>query len=180
MTDPLRFSTLFSYSYYYANQDTLFAAPIQNGSGSYITPNTKTVGDGSYEPLARRIYMNLNIEEKSLEATVPFVRFGMSDEGEKLVSATGYVPIPSQMSVDNVERVSTALEGDSSDGGGLGTGAIIGIIVAVVAVIAGVLYFATAGKQDQREIDTAGGASNKPNGLDGTDGTGDQNPDSFA
>lgn len=75
----------FGYSYYFQNSDTLYAAAVKNGAGRYITPNEQSVGDGSYEPLARRIYMNLHDDMAALEATAPFVKFGMSDEGRELV-----------------------------------------------------------------------------------------------
>lgn len=84
----------FGYSYYYENRHILDAAPIQNQDGDFILPSATNVENGVYNPLARRIYMNLLNDETTLEYTAPFVRFGLSEKGTELVSGTGYVPIP--------------------------------------------------------------------------------------
>ena len=82
----------FGYSYYYANMGSLSAVAIENDKGERVLPKPETVGDGSYNPLSRRIYMNLHNDKDSLEKTVPFVQFGLSHPA--LVEATGYVPMP--------------------------------------------------------------------------------------
>lgn len=95
----------FGYAYYFENQQILDAAPIQNKAGDFIPPNPETVGDGTYNPLARRIFMNLHNDEESLEATAPFIRFGLSEEGTELVSQTGYVPLPDFVKADMLARL---------------------------------------------------------------------------
>ena len=82
----------FGYSYYYTNRNVLSAVAIENKAGHQVLPTPETIGDGTYNPLARRIFMNLYNDEKSLENTVPFVSFGLSHP--HLVEATGYVAIP--------------------------------------------------------------------------------------
>ena len=37
----------------------IVVAPIRNSDGIFITPTTTSIDDGSYNPLSRRIYMNL-------------------------------------------------------------------------------------------------------------------------
>ena len=83
----------FGFAYYQENTDTLSAAPIENADGDFVEPTSDSVGDGSYNPLARRIYMNLYNDPAALALTMPFIEFGLDSPG--LVSETGYVPIPS-------------------------------------------------------------------------------------
>lgn len=70
------------------------AAAIQNGEGAFVAPDSTTVADGSYNPLARRIFMNLLNDPAVLALTVPFVEFGLGPAGAVLVAKTGYVPVP--------------------------------------------------------------------------------------
>jgi ABC-type phosphate transport system substrate-binding protein len=78
------------YAHYYSNRDIISAMPIKNYVGKFIVPSPETVGDGSYSPLSRRIYMNLLTS--TLVTTRPFVEFGLNNAN--LVAITGYVPIP--------------------------------------------------------------------------------------
>jgi phosphate transport system substrate-binding protein len=71
------------YAYYQENQDAVTAAAIENDAGAFVAPDATTVADGSYNPLSRRIFMNLLEDSEALEFTIPFVQFGV-----------GYVPIP--------------------------------------------------------------------------------------
>ena len=57
----------FGYAYYEENANTLAVAAIANNdthgvqdAGGAVTPETSTVADGSYAPLSRYIYMNVN------------------------------------------------------------------------------------------------------------------------
>jgi phosphate transport system substrate-binding protein len=95
----------FGFAYYYANKDTLTAASIKNGIGSFVVPSHDTVASGSYAPLSRRIFMNLWDNEKSLNLTAPFITFGFSSEGTSLVDVTGYVPIPQYQKIVMLSRV---------------------------------------------------------------------------
>lgn len=124
----------FGFSYYYSNQDSLSAVAIQNDAGQFLKPNPETIGDGSYNPLARRIYMNLLNSETALDHTVPFVSFGL--QNPEMVGATGYVAIPEDQAAEMIiSRLSSggvfASSGSdkSSGGSGLSTGAIVGIAV---------------------------------------------------
>lgn len=132
----------FGYAYYFANRDTLFSAPIQNSAGMMVKPTDSSVGDGSYEPLARRIYMNLHNDETAIEATAPFVKFGFSTEGRELVAATGYINIPDTERTEMISIIDAALPGGtvSWSSNGLSGGAIAGIVIAAVVVIAAIAY----------------------------------------
>ena len=84
----------FGYAYYDANKDQLYAAAIQNADGDFVEPTPESVGDGSYNPLARRIFMNLLVDMQTLKNTVPFIEYGFSEEGLAAVAETGYVALP--------------------------------------------------------------------------------------
>ena len=83
----------FGYAYYKANQDKLSAVAIKNDAGNYVAPSPTSVADGTYNPLGRFIYMNLNIDPTDLAMTLPFLEFGFSDVGDSLVEQVGYVPL---------------------------------------------------------------------------------------
>jgi ABC-type phosphate transport system substrate-binding protein len=77
-------------AHYYSNRDIISAMPIKNNVGKFIIPSPEKVGDRSYSPLSRRIYMNLLTS--TLATTQPFVEFCLNNAN--LVAITGYVPIP--------------------------------------------------------------------------------------
>jgi len=93
----------FGYSYYYANRASLSAVAIANSDGNYILPNAETIGDGTYNPLARRIYMNLYNDDASLERTSHFVEFALSNPAT--VAATGHVAIPEEDATEMLNRM---------------------------------------------------------------------------
>ena len=95
----------FGYAYYQENQATLTALPVQNDAGTMVTPSGATVADGSYNPLARPIFMNLLATTDSLSKTVPFVTFGLGDGGDKLVNSVGYVAIPADVQAEMEDRL---------------------------------------------------------------------------
>jgi phosphate transport system substrate-binding protein len=73
----------FGYSYYAANAGTLTAVPIENSAGVMITPTSGaggTISDGSYNPLSRAIYMNVDNSEWSKVSA--YIDFGFSKIGQ--------------------------------------------------------------------------------------------------
>lgn len=95
----------FGYAYYVENQNVLTAAAIQNEAGDFVAPEAASVADGSYNPLARRIYMNLLNDPDALALTAPFVNYGLGPAGAVLVSQTGYVPVPEPDMVTATSRI---------------------------------------------------------------------------
>ena len=123
----------FGYSYYFDNQDSLLGVPIENDQGVFVAPIDMSIGDGSYNPLARRIFMNLWNDEEALAHTVPFVKFGL--DHQELVSSTGYVTLPDDSRMDMMDRLNDAPYGLDEDGDGSGEATVI-IIVIVLALVA--------------------------------------------
>jgi phosphate transport system substrate-binding protein len=85
--------SFFAYYLFLNDIDYLFAVPILNDEGDYVLPAPSTVSDGTYNPLSRRIYMNLLNDAGSLDNTRPFLEFAFSADGTSLVNGTGLVPI---------------------------------------------------------------------------------------
>lgn len=86
----------FEFSYFDQNRDVLASVPISRGDhpdDPYINPTLRTIKNGTYEVLSRRIYMNLLNNTESLRHTIPWMTFGLSDAGSTLVSHSGYVPL---------------------------------------------------------------------------------------
>jgi hypothetical protein len=121
----------FGYSYYYENRESLRSVPVKNSEGNFVEPDQQTIGDGTYNPLARRIYMNLLNSAESLKDTVSYVEFGL--DYPELVSVTGYVPIPREQIEETISTLTQfyggSLYGSDNDAGGLSGGAIAGIVV---------------------------------------------------
>ena len=89
----------FGYAYYEENANTLSVAAIANDdthgvqdAGGAVTPEESTVADGSYAPLSRYIYMNVNNDDWDL--VTAFIEYGYSAEGMAHVSEVGYVALP--------------------------------------------------------------------------------------
>jgi phosphate transport system substrate-binding protein len=86
----------FGLAYYVENKDKLKAVPIvDKGASRGVLPSLETVMDGTYQPLARPIF--IYVSEKSLaRAEVrEFVEFYLK-EGAKLSKEVGYVPLGKQ------------------------------------------------------------------------------------
>ena len=152
----------FGYSYYYQYMEGLYAVAVKNKDGFFVVPTEETIGDGTYNPLARRIYMNLLNDETTLQDTVPFVSFGLRTES--LVPITGYVAMSTADSKELIERLKNApySTDQSLEEDGLSTGALVGIIAGSVAgamIVAGLLAFFLCKKTNK---ETATGAPEQP------------------
>jgi len=100
----------FGYAYYEENANTLSVAAIANNdthgvqdAGGAVTPEASTVADGSYAPLSRYIYMNVNNDEWDLVRG--FIEYGYSDAGMDHVMDVGYVALPQAMIDEMVARI---------------------------------------------------------------------------
>jgi phosphate transport system substrate-binding protein len=87
----------FGFAYYEENSSKLGLVKIDDGDDSNgagpIAPSQKTVGDGTYQPLSRPIFIYVSKAEADRAAVKAFVDFYL-DEGTKLVSEVGYIPLP--------------------------------------------------------------------------------------
>lgn len=87
----------FGYAYYAENQDKLKALGIIAKPGApAVLPSADTVKDGTYQPLARPIFIYVNATAAAFKPEVKaFVNFYL-DNAPKLVAEVKYVPLPSE------------------------------------------------------------------------------------
>jgi len=82
----------FGLAYYTENMDKLKLIGVDNGNGA-VLPSLETVGDGSYSPLARPLYIYVNTKAVERNEVKEFVKFYIQSAAE-LSKAVGYIPLP--------------------------------------------------------------------------------------
>jgi len=83
----------FGLAYYVENRDKLKAAPIVDKGGSRaVSPSLETVMDGTYQPLARPIFIYVSDKGMQRPEVREFVQFYLKN-APKLVKEVGYVPL---------------------------------------------------------------------------------------
>lgn len=86
----------FGMAYYVENKDKLKAVPIvARGASKAVQPSIETVMDGSYQPLARPIFIYVSDKAMQRPEVQEFVRFYLKHAPE-LVKEVGYVPLSEQ------------------------------------------------------------------------------------
>ncbi|HLF27426.1 MAG TPA: PstS family phosphate ABC transporter substrate-binding protein [Anaerolineae bacterium] len=86
----------FGLAYYVENKDKLKAVPIVNkGSSKAVMPSLETVMDGTYQPLARPIFIYVSDKAIARPEVKEFVEYYLQ-HGAKLSKEVGYVPLGSQ------------------------------------------------------------------------------------
>ncbi len=83
----------FGMAYYAENKDKLKAVPIVNkGSTKAVSPSLETVMDGTYQPLARPIFIYVSSKAMERPEVREFVEFYLT-HAAKLTKEVGYVPL---------------------------------------------------------------------------------------
>ena len=101
----------FGLAYFEENKDKLHAVPIVDKPGKpAVLPSLKTVIDGSYQPLARPIFIYVNAKSADKPEVKEFVEFYMK-QGEKLAKEVKYVPLPAKAYVYNLEHFAKRVKG---------------------------------------------------------------------
>jgi phosphate transport system substrate-binding protein len=85
----------FGYAYYVAHKERLRAVPIVNARGEAVGPSLEAVIDGSYEPLARPLFIYVSEAAARRQDVRDFINFYLT-EGAQLAQEVGYVPLPEQ------------------------------------------------------------------------------------
>lgn len=99
----------FGLAYYEENQDKLKVVPVDAGNGP-VLPTTKTISEGTYQPLARPefIYVNANsLERPEVEA---FVRFYLENAAE-LVKSVQSIPLEDEAYKLTLKRMEKKITG---------------------------------------------------------------------
>jgi phosphate transport system substrate-binding protein len=110
----------FGYAYYAENQNKLKAVAIDNGKGAPVAPSSKTVEDGTYQPLSRPIFIYVSKKSMGKPEVKEFVEYYMSN-APTLVKQVKYVPLPAKayaMASDHfrIGRTGTVFGGKSEVG----------------------------------------------------------------
>jgi phosphate transport system substrate-binding protein len=81
----------FGFSYFEENQDTLKAIEIDGGDGC-VAPSVENAQNGTYEPLARPLFIYATSEALAKPEVAAFMRF-ILDNGIEIAEASKFVPL---------------------------------------------------------------------------------------
>ncbi len=84
----------FGYAYYAENKTKVRSVPIVNKQGKAVEPAEQAVLDGSYNPLARPIFIYVSEKSLARPEVVEFVGFYLKN-APRLSKEVKYVPLPS-------------------------------------------------------------------------------------
>lgn len=97
----------FGFSYYEENADTLKAVAI-NG----VAPSMDTIGDGSYTPLSRSLFIYVNAAElQEREEVAEFVKFYAANASE-IAPTVGFIGMPEDDLQVTLDKVNGAVAGE--------------------------------------------------------------------
>jgi phosphate transport system substrate-binding protein len=87
----------FGFAYYSENKDKLRAVPLDdgdeaNGQGG-VVPSVQTVGDGTYQPLSRPIFVYVSEKAAERAEVSAFIDFYLT-QGGALAQEVGYISLP--------------------------------------------------------------------------------------
>ncbi len=101
----------FGYAYYAENTAKLKALPIVEKAGKpAVSPSAKTVADGSYQPLARPIFIYVNAKSLAKPEVKKFADFYMA-EGGKMANEVKYVALPKTVYDTNIRHMAEGKKG---------------------------------------------------------------------
>jgi phosphate transport system substrate-binding protein len=101
----------FGLAYYENNQDKLKLVAIDNGSGP-VKPSRETVLNGTYQPLARPLFIYVSVKALERPEVAEFVRFYIQNAG-KLAEEVGYIGLPENVLALVKERVERRITGSA-------------------------------------------------------------------
>ncbi len=106
----------FGYAYYAENKDKLKAVLIVNPrTGKAVEPSPEAVIDGSYQPLARPIFIYVNAKSLERPEIREFVQYYMKS-AEALVREVKYVPLPPKAYTYNLDLIDKKVLGTKFGG----------------------------------------------------------------
>ncbi len=98
----------FGYAYYIENADTLRTIGIDDGEGC-IYPSVETIGDGSYSPLSRPLFIYVNKASLERPEVRSFVEFYLENAG-RIAGAVGYIGLSQMEYEEQLDTVRNALQ----------------------------------------------------------------------
>ena len=95
----------FGFAYYAENTNKLKALPIVEKDGKpAVSPSAETVIAGTYQPLARPIFIYINAKSLTKPEVKKFVDFYMA-QGAKMAKEVKYVPLPAGIYTANIKHI---------------------------------------------------------------------------
>lgn len=95
----------FGFAYFAENQGKLKALPIVEKEGKpAVTPSAETVIAGTYQPLARPIFIYVNTKSMAKPEVKKFIDFYMTS-GAKMAKEVKYVPLPAAIYTSNLKHI---------------------------------------------------------------------------
>ncbi len=121
-SDPLALG-FFGLAYYEENKDKLKLVAIDDGDPSNgdgcIEPNLETVGNGSYQPLSRPIFIYVSKAAADRPEVDAFIHFYLNPENARaFVTEVGYIPLPDEVYALATKRFEDQVTGSIFGGGG--------------------------------------------------------------
>ena len=106
----------FGYAYFTENKDKLAAVSVVAEAGKpAVAPSLETVINGTYQPLARPIFIYVNAKAAERSEVKEFVEYYMKN-GEKLTKEVKYVPLPAKAYAYNLEHFVKGAKGTKFGG----------------------------------------------------------------
>ena len=106
----------FGFAYFIENKDKLAAVSVATDSGKPgVAPSLETVINGTYQPLARPIFIYVNVKAADRPEVKEFVEYYMK-HGESLTKEVKYVPLPAKAYVYNLDHFTKRAKGTKFGG----------------------------------------------------------------
>jgi phosphate transport system substrate-binding protein len=105
-------------AYLEENRARLKPVAIRQADGACVAPTVESAGDGSYQPLARPLFMYINADRLDRPEVQAYADFMMDPQnGVALVREVGYVPLPERAFDLGRRKVADRVTGTYFDGG---------------------------------------------------------------
>ncbi|WP_303783294.1 PstS family phosphate ABC transporter substrate-binding protein [Azovibrio restrictus] len=105
----------FGFAYYEENRGKLKAVPIVNDKGVAVAPSMENVINGTYNPLARPIFIYVNTKAAQRPEVKEFVEYYMKN-GDRLAREVKYVPLPKKAYEYNLDVLAKMRKGTKFGG----------------------------------------------------------------
>ncbi|MGH3030379.1 MAG: PstS family phosphate ABC transporter substrate-binding protein [Gaiellaceae bacterium] len=100
----------FGFTYYEQNRDTLRAVQIENEDGECVSPSVETARDGSYNPLARPLFIYVKNESLERPEVQAFLRFYLENV-EAIAEDALYIPPSEEVKEESLTTLESAISG---------------------------------------------------------------------
>jgi phosphate transport system substrate-binding protein len=104
----------FGFAYYAENPSKLKAVPIKAGEGPAVSPSLQSIGDGSYKPLSRPVFIYVRKDAADRPEVEAFVEFYLG-EGLPLAEEVGYITLPDAEAAAARSRFSSRTVGSAQE-----------------------------------------------------------------